>query len=116
MISEQSLEMIAKACHEANKAVCEFYDEDMPTWTDAEEWQREAAINGVNDMLNDPTMTPEETHDTWWQHKIDDGWEYGTVKDGDAKTHPCMVDYDKLPSEQQLKDYVFHAIVKSFIK
>lgn len=116
MLSEKSLEMIAKACHEANKAICDFNNEPMESWNDAEDWQRKSAMNGVKELIDDPSLTPEELHVKWMENKENDGWEYGSTKDADKKTHPCMVAYQELPEYQQLKDQVFHAIVKSFIK
>lgn len=115
MLSQKSLEMIAKSCHEANKSICDFNGEPMVSWNDAEQWQREAAIQGVKELINDPTLTPEQLHVKWIENKHNDGWAYGTEKDENKKTHPCMVVYEQLPEYQQLKDHVFHAIVKSFI-
>ena len=115
MLSQKSLEMIAKACHEANKAICDFNNESMDSWDDAKQWQRDAAIQGVKDLIDNPNLTPESLHIKWMENKEKDGWEYGTIKDADKKTHPCMIPYDQLPEYQQLKDHVFHSIVKSFI-
>jgi hypothetical protein len=42
-----------------------------------------------------------------------DGWKYGPVKDPEKKEHPCFVPYDRLPTEQKAKDYIFGAVVKS---
>lgn len=33
-------------------------------------------------------------------NKIADGWKYGEAKDPEAKTHPCLVPFDKLPEFQ----------------
>ena len=41
------------------------------------------------------------------------GWKYGPEKDPQAKTHPCIVPYDKLPDEQRDKSRLFVAIVRS---
>lgn len=38
---------------------------------------------------------------------------YGEVKDGEAKTHPCLVPYEQLPPAQRLKDDLFAAIVRT---
>lgn len=32
-----------------------------------------------------------------------------------AKTHPCLVDFNALPPEQQVKDYLFKAVVQSLV-
>lgn len=60
-------------------------------------------------------MAPEDQHKSWCDAKISDGWKYGDVKDAEAKTHPCLVDYSELPAEQQAKDHLFTGIVTQLI-
>jgi hypothetical protein len=43
-----------------------------------------------------------------------DGWVYGEVKDPEKKEHPCLVEYEELPKDQQAKDSLFIAVVRSF--
>nr|MBP8304958.1 hypothetical protein [Phycisphaerae bacterium] len=43
-------------------------------------------------------------HDRWMAAKVQAGWRYGQAKDNDAKTHPCLVPYDRLPPDEQDKD------------
>jgi hypothetical protein len=43
--------------------------------------------------------------------RLNAGWQYGPVKDALLLTHPCLVDYDKLPPEQRVKDSLFGQIV-----
>jgi ryanodine receptor 2 len=45
----------------------------------------------------------EHVHDTWAQRRMDEGWSYGSERDDQAKTHPCLVPYDELPEVE--KDY-----------
>ena len=80
----------------------------MP-WEDAAQWQRDSALSGVK-VARDGA-TPEEQHNAWIEAKLDDDWTYGDVKDPEAKTHPCLVAYGKLPPEQRAKDALFIAIV-----
>lgn len=58
---------------------------------------REFAMRGA---LSDLRVTAA----AWVSYKAADGWRYGPFKDPVAKTHPCMVPYDKLPPEQRVKD------------
>jgi hypothetical protein len=107
---------IARICHDANRAYCiSLGDFSQPDWDAAPEWQKESAILGVTTIFENPCMTPEDSHRGWMEHKAAEGWVYGEVKDAEAKTHPCMVEYDQLPAEQRRKDRIFHSIVKSFI-
>lgn len=106
-----SVEGIAQACHEANRAVQLATGDPAPSphWDDAEEWQRDSAISGVKFALNG--ATPEQQHEEWCRDKETAGWSYGDVKDPAAKTHPCLVPYGQLPAGQKAKDALFVAIV-----
>lgn len=107
-----AVELVAKICHQANKAICESTgDFSQKDWDYAEQWQRDSAISGVQYALDNPNSTPEDQHITWMDHKKADGWVYGEVKDATAKTHPCLVPYSELPDHQKLKDAVFQSIV-----
>lgn len=104
-------EQIARVCHEANRVVqIETMDPSTsPPWGDAPSWQRDSAIEGVQKAVDGATH--EELHESWCEFKRSDGWVFGTVKDADAKTHPCLVPYGELPDEQKAKDALFSAIV-----
>jgi hypothetical protein len=111
-----SIEQIAKACHEANRAYClAIGDNSQPTWEDAPDWQRNSAIAGVQFIKANPDAGPAASHESWLEQKRADGWKFGPVKDPEAKEHPCFVPYDELPTEQRAKDYIFGAIVRSFL-
>lgn len=106
--------LIAYVCHEANRAWCEVHkDWSQKHWSEAEEWQRESAIRGVEFAIANPDAPESAQHHAWMADKLRDGWTYGPVKDSDAKTHPCLVPFEKLPREQQVKDRLFRSIVKA---
>lgn len=105
-------ETIARMCHATNKAWCELYgDDSQKDWNDAEQWQRDSAIKGVEFRINNPEEGKDAQHNAWMADKVADGWAYGEVKDGEKKTHPCIVPFDQLPEFQQKKDVLFCAIV-----
>jgi hypothetical protein len=79
----------------------------------AEDWQRESAIKGVEFRLLNPNAGHDAQHNAWLEEKVKDGWVYGEVKDAVAKTHPCIIPFDKLPDFQKKKDALFCAIVDS---
>lgn len=104
---------IAQVCHEANRALQMIQNDPAvsPSWDEAPEWQRESAIEGVQHAIEG--ATPEELHEEWVDAKLRDGWSYGEMKDAEAKTHPCIADYDALPREQRAKDELFQGIVRA---
>jgi len=109
--------LIASTAHEVNRVWCEFNGDDSPPhWDDAPQWQRDSVISGVKHLMANPDATPEHSHENWLRDKEADGWVYGEAKDPKAKTHPCMVPYDKLPPEQRAKDSFFHATVRNMLK
>ncbi|MGI5293166.1 RyR domain-containing protein [Nonomuraea polychroma] len=106
------VDRVAQVCHEANRVLqIAAGEEPLPHWDDAPEWQRDSAAEGVMRAL--AGATPQALHEEWCKTKLAAGWTYGPVKDGDAKTHPCLVSYEALPEAQRIKDHMFHAIVRA---
>jgi hypothetical protein len=109
---EVAIEWIAYVCHQANKAWCESQgDYSQKDWAEAEQWQRDSAVNGVKFRLENPDAPASAQHESWMEEKLSQGWVYGEVKDAEKKTHPCIVPFEELPKFQQKKDKLFSAIV-----
>jgi len=103
---------IAKTCHEANRIWCQANgDDSQKHWDEADQWQRDSAIKGVQFRINNPDAGHDAQHNSWMKEKVDNGWVYGEVKDAEKKTHPCIVPFDELPEFQRKKDALFCAIV-----
>jgi len=117
------VEVIARACHSARYACTVLgLGEDGEPWDSAPEFQKESLRSAVEFWdkaiasrfyAADKTLEqwarehlPAISHVNWMQHKEDDGWVYGEVKDAEAKTHPCLVAYDELPEAQRTKNKV----------
>lgn len=50
-----SVSDVARCCYEANRALCEVQgDFSQKRWSEAEEWQRESAENGVQYFIDNP--------------------------------------------------------------
>lgn len=112
-----NIEAYAMVCHAANKVWCEANgDYSQKYWNEAEQWQRDSAIKGVEFRIQNPTASQSAQHEVWMKDKIADGWVYAETKDAENKTHPCIVPYDQLPLFQQQKDALFQAIVDSLNK
>jgi len=105
---------IAEMCHQVNKAWCKITGDDSQVdWDLAPEWQKQSATEGVLFILANPNAKEDAQHNAWMASKIADGWVYGEVKDAEKKTHPCIVPFNELPWEQQMKDKLFCIIADS---
>lgn len=105
---------VARIIHEANRAVQRTTGEEVnPSWEAAPDWMVESTLQGIQGVLEG--NAPEQSHESWMAARLADGWVYGPEKDVARKIHPCLVPYDELPPEQQLKDRLFVAIVRACI-
>jgi hypothetical protein len=106
------VEMTAQMCHEVNRTYARSLgDTSHAPWSSAPSDQRHSALKGVQAVLDNPTITPEQLHESWCAQKIEDGWKYGTSKDAEKRTHPCLVPYADLPEFQRTKDDLFRSVV-----
>lgn len=106
---------IAQVCHEANRGLQAVQStHGIPVgapWDGLSAEDKASITQGVEGIL--AGKTPAQSHAAWCDFKLDHGWVYGEVKDADARTHPCLLPYEKLPLEQRHKDDLFSAIVKA---
>lgn len=102
---------IAQVAHEANRAYCQIIgDDSQDVWDDAPQWQRDAVVACVKAKIENPGITPEQSHVDWLKTK--EGWKYGPIKSIQLKEHPCLVPYTELTPEQKMKGFLFSAIVR----
>ena len=63
-------ELIARACHNVNKAYCEAIgDMSQPSWEDAPDWQKEGTKIGVKLHIEAPNAGPKVFHESWLAEK-----------------------------------------------
>ena len=106
------VEDAARAAHEANRAIqAEFGEEVAPPWDEAPAYMRESTRSGVQQIIENPQITPEQLHELWAEDRRAAGWVYGPAKDEALKTHHCLVPYNQLPEFQKKKDAVFRETV-----
>lgn len=115
--TEPSVNLAAVMAHELNRIWCAILgDFSQPAWVDAPGWQVESALAGVRFHQKNPDAGDSASHDCWLEQKRADGWVYGPVKDPAKKEHPCMVPFEDLPKEQQMKDSLFRAVVRAVLE
>ena len=58
------------------------------------------------EIKNLTEIIAKNAHENWAKKKIDDGWKYGEELDETEHTHPCLVEYEKLPESDKEYDRV----------
>ena len=108
-------EDIARVVHAANRELQIIQGDPVPSppWDEAPDYQVREAVAGVREVIDNPELTAEQSHQLWMDRMRADGWVYGAVKDATQKTHPTLLPFGALPREQQLKDRLFIAIVRA---
>ena len=111
-----SVTEIAKVAHETNRIYCQTIgDFSQAPWDWCPQWQRDSAMNGVRAIERGVVTRPEQSHENWMKEKYDEGWVWGAEKDVDKKLHPCMLPFNQLLVEQQMKDRLFFAVVTALL-
>ena len=113
--SDVTAEDIARVVHAANRELQIVQGDPVPSppWDEAPDYQVREAVAGVREVLRNPGLTAEQSHELWMDRMRADGWTYGEVKDPARKTHPTLLPFGELPPEQQLKDRLFIAVVRA---
>lgn len=107
---------IARVCYEVNRAYDGTISPVKPIeWDKAANAVKQGYVAGVMYFMRNPGKTPKDQHEFWMETKRLDGWVHGEVKDAEKKTHPCMIPYDQLPKEQQVKDVLFQAVITGIL-
>lgn len=107
------VEDVAKVIHAANREVQKLTGEAVnEEWDNSPQWMKDSTILGIEGVYEG--NTPEKSHQSWCKTRVADGWVYGTVKDMELKTHPCLVPYNELPTLQKIKDSLFGNIANTF--
>jgi hypothetical protein len=58
------------------------------------------------ELLELTELIAENVHENWAVGRLKDGWKYGSVRDDEKKTTPCLVPYDKLTETEKEYDRV----------
>ena len=113
--SDVTAEDIARVVHAANRELQIVQGDPVPSppWDEAPDYQAREATAGVREVMRNPDLTAEQSHELWVDRMRADGWTYGEVKNPERKTHPTLLPFTELPAEQQLKDRLFIAIVRA---
>ena len=107
---------IAQICHAALNAYCiTIGDDSYKKWIDLDSQTKEIVIKGVQDVIDNPNITPQKHFENWKEQRIAEGWKYGKRKDYVNKQHPNLVSWDKLNKAQRMKDSIFINTVKSLV-
>ena len=101
----KSLVVIA---HEINRQICLLNGEAAPRYT---EMPKEIIASMEEAICNlEEGRNLGDSHRAWVKAREEQGWTYGETKDMEKKTSPCLVPFEALGYEQQVKDCIFVGI------
>ena len=115
MITREHIHRIAEVCYNVNSAysVAVGETETLKTWINAEQWERDTILSGIDRVIEYPDKTPEEFHKDWVKEKESSGWKFGHEKSSERKLHPDMVPYQYLPLTARVKDFILLELIKT---
>lgn len=109
----EEIEFLARMCHEANARYCEMIGDPFLVWEQFSEERKQGVRDAVVSCVS-VGADPRTLHEKWVESLLALGWKYGEVKDEEAKTHPCLVDYDLLSAAQKVKDLIFITVCETY--
>ena len=56
------------------------------------------------DLLSLVEQLAENVHENWAKGRMAEGWVYGSTRDDQHKTTPCLLPYDSLPESEKEYD------------
>jgi len=117
LMSSDMLWLVAKCCHEANRAFCAEITSDRShaAWDDTKPELRASIYAGVVNVFEHPEITPEQSHAAWVDYKVAEGWSYGNAKNVELRTHPNVAPWHQLHAHERFKDTLFITICKTFL-
>lgn len=118
VVGSDMLWLVARTCHEVNRAYCEgvMADHSQKPWAIAPTATRASAYAGVLlFMERGDDLGPEDMHGSWMERKLEEGWTFGNAKDEERKTHPNLLPYHQLHRHERAKDKIFLAVCRSIL-
>jgi hypothetical protein len=127
-LTEEQIAWIIHEAHRAFQMTTPLYPNHVmpaPPWVTMTKWQKETVIGLVRIVKREtadtvPSKVPDHilaeiAHQEWVARMCGKGWTWGEGKDPLNKTHPCLVEWSRLPVHDQAKTLQAVAIAKVHI-
>lgn len=111
----EQIKAIAKMCHEVHRAYTAVMRDPLKHWHELEQQDKDAVIEHVAFLILNVEAEAKAWHDAWVAKMIVAGWKYGPKRSVKSKTHEHLKPFHHLPEKQQVKDALFHSVVKQAI-
>lgn len=92
----------ASICYAACRVASIAAGSKVPVWGRARAEEKAWMRFRIQCILKIPDIVPSMCHDFWCEHMVAAGWKLGDL-DYVKKTHPHLVDFNKLPDDERFK-------------
>ncbi len=106
---------VAMIAHAANQAYARTLGQQLLDWDRSPKELKMRVVMGVSAIVEGKINTPSQSHEHWLKTMGVMGWTFGLVKDEIEKTHPNMVPWLNLDTDEQRKDMLFFGIVVALL-
>lgn len=104
MVKQYSKEEIAQILYIVIKSINDCIGEETKPFN------YEDLAQNIFDITD--STQPQDNHNRWMKHRLQDGWVYGHIKDVEKKITPYLVSYKQLPQVTRIKDHIAVELVK----
>jgi len=107
-------EVIARAVHNLNTSIKADHEGELEFWHELppDAWQRLDTFRQIKLLRDNPDMTAQEEHARWLSVRLEDGWQYGAVRNPAKKESPLIVPWEKLPFIYRARSESGFSVVK----
>jgi hypothetical protein len=114
------IELIGKIAYESDRIyTSDMGVEDKKPWGELSPEVKKGFLEGITFIAANPQVTAQALHEHWRLHMRNLGWVVAgenEVIDREAKRHPLLIPFNRIPQHLRVKAYLFHAIVTMAVK
>lgn len=113
------LEHIAELAYELDRLYSASIKlEEKPAFSELDQQTKKNIIDGVAFVARTPRCVPAQIHENWRKLHQELGWKFAEdgVLNREAKLHPWLLPFNRVPQHIRVKTYLFHSVVTTAVR